>query len=284
MQKFFSLGAGEANWKNDWTKEFLAGWDYFDKMTNVLTATRENISIEEKWKDYFEPKSKELIAIQNEKSCDDTEAFSFSDLPKKVELFGLYQSTGIRKIFYFEKFYKASEEIKHIVRIHERMHAFHHVNYSYDVWNEFNSVSPVYLEFLAQLFTFKCVKGTYLEQYFKNLSKQQPFIYTTWQYGEHLSDNEILEVYLEIKSENTCRLKRINSIKDAYTIKSSVSNINSISPNIYLAKEVALLQASESILQDPYCIENINFKELETVAYDKIIHDLMTENITELFG
>jgi hypothetical protein len=60
------------------------------------------------------------------------------------------------------------------------MHAFHHFNSIKGHWNDFSQTSPVYLEFLAQLFTFIAVKGTYLEDEMIQMSQNQPYIYSTF--------------------------------------------------------------------------------------------------------
>jgi len=67
-----------------------------------------------------------------------------------------------------------------LVRIHERMHAFHHYNSITGHWNDFSKISPVYHEFLAQLFTYISVKGTYLEDEMIQMSQNQPYIYRTF--------------------------------------------------------------------------------------------------------
>ena len=77
------------------------------------------------------------------------------------------------------------------------MHAYHHAN-TKSAWKDFSNISPVYLEFLAQLFTFLCVKGTNLESYFRNLSSHQSTIYQTWILAQDFSSSNAYKIYKEI--------------------------------------------------------------------------------------
>ena len=97
-----------------------------------------------------------------------------------------------------------------IARIHERMHAFHHSNHEQGEWNNFNSVSGVYLEFLAQIFTFKCIENTYLAHSFKLLSEEQPSIYQTWQFATTFTPVEIYELYLQIKNNGASGIRYLD--------------------------------------------------------------------------
>ena len=143
------------------------------------------------------------------KSLFSIEQFTF------YNLFGKYDPKN-KRIFYFKQFYNASEEIKMIVRIHERMHAFHHCNQEQGEWNNFNSVSDVYLEFLAQIFTFKCIENTYLAKSFTSLSEIQPSIYQTWQFASTFTCNEVYELYLQIKNNGISGICYLDDLKEEY--------------------------------------------------------------------
>jgi hypothetical protein len=183
---------------NEWTQNNLIRWHN--------DFERESIFTKQVYKDYWE--------IVNEFD-NDRNLWSPEFKPNEINLkfekirfitFAVYQSEKERKIKYFPHYLNSSESIKKIVRIHERMHSFHHYNSITGHWNNFYQTSPVYLEFLAQLFTFISVKYTHLEDEMIQLTEKQPYIYRTFlpfiknrRYGHDQLKEKAIEYLIEIR-------------------------------------------------------------------------------------
>ncbi len=205
--ELFNLGASEICARNKWTKEFLPGWTDNKIINKEERISHREIMITDVRSKYYFDLVKSNIVHENEQVDEAgklpvenrNEVLHKGDLRKKCyELLATYSCAQPREITYYENYYIAREDVKQIIRIHERMHAYHHVN-MYGVWDNFANTSCVYLEFLAQLFTFKCVENTHLEYYFRQLSKRQPYIYQTWELAKELSKKEVNDLYTEIK-------------------------------------------------------------------------------------
>ena len=91
------------------------------------------------------------------------------------------------------------------------MHAFHHLN-----GLDFIIDNAVYIEFLAQLFTFRAVEGTYLEKHFKALSKRQPDIYQTWELGIQLTAGEVFDLFIHIRDVGKSDIPFLDCLAEEY--------------------------------------------------------------------
>lgn len=222
---FFSVDASELNLGNKWSKDYLTT----RYRGNILTEINEYIAIQRKHTFYWDladenlfykylsgevsfikhGKSPEFSESKNIDHVDQSNYFKFKRRTED-ELFAIYNS-GNSKIEYYQGFYEAPNEIKQIVTIHERMHAYHHIG-----WSEFPDVSVVYKEFLAQLFTFKVIEGSYLMSYFKELSTKQPHIYQTWILSESLNYKEVMDLLFRIKNTKTSNLPFLDTLAREY--------------------------------------------------------------------
>ena len=197
---------------------------------------------------------------------------------KCYNLFAFYKSSILRNVTYLDDFYTAREEIKHIVRIHERMHAFHHCNFfgkdqSESLWVDFASVSPVYKEFLAQLFTFKCVESTYLQKYFEQLSQQQPSIYRTWTLGKSLSMQKTFDLYLKVKQVGKSEIPFLDAYAQLYTKAFEADNAQQRRPskqipNNLTGYERALMECIDEKKKDPMNWDCVNNKRISNAMAD----------------
>ena len=222
LNYFFSLDAGELTPKNLWTQKFLTGWnEYILGGKRELFSERERILLVNKTKTFFD--------LPINFNIDSEEFFrgNYHLVERELhqsDLFAAYISSLPRAIIFYNKYYTLQEELKHVVRIHERMHAFHHVENDLLPWIEFKNISPVYKEFLAQLFTYKCVQGTYLEKHFKTMSQMQPSIYHTWILAEKFSSNDVMDIYEEIKNSGSTIKFGLNIFADRYTTMENMNN------------------------------------------------------------
>ena len=211
---FFSMAASLPLVGNDWTKEHLVYWvspDEWDwRFSRECICSKDKVevgivhSVDEILDAIKKGDEDAIVKLLDEKG----NWGNFSVIAKYFPLLP-------RTIKYYESFYTASDDEKAIYIIHERMHAFHHCNKD-GIWEGFYNVSPVYLEFLAQLFTFHCVKETKYEPVFKDISKGQPLIYQTW---EIFKDIEPLSAYSELKQTFKLRTiaPAIDTLERAYT-------------------------------------------------------------------
>lgn len=271
LELFFSINAGEANPDNDWTKEYLADWVSYCNGAKI--SYREVITLEKRCQRFYD------LPVW---TLDEQEIPVMNLVSRCCELFAFYQGRLPRNITYLERFNNAREEIKHIVRIHERMHAFHHchhdeVNGQENLWVDFINVSPVYKEFLAQLFTFKCVENTYLEKYFEGLSKVQPHIYQTWELKKTLSKEEVVDIFLKIKNkeEQIPFLDTYAKLYDAPLIKEKTEQSQ---PAIEITEnlcryEKALIDCIAEMKQNPLSWDCVDNKRIDHSIIDAI-HDL----------
>lgn len=223
ITNLFTINASEVNPENNWTNEFLPGWTTFkEENPKSKISHREIIIVEPRERIYLEPikiKEEENNTVfepgKGESNEENEQLIGKFFFKKPFRLYATYSSDLPREINYYEHYYIAREEIKQIIRIHERMHAFHHVNPDC-VWDNFGATSFVYLEFLAQIFTFKCIQGTLLEPYFKKLSDIQPYIYQTWKPASSLTPEEVIGLYHEIKKTGTTTFGDLNILAKAY--------------------------------------------------------------------
>ena len=137
---------------------------------------------------------------------------------EKIRIYGEY-SPSEKQINYYKI---PTKEEQVIVKIHERFHALHHLTLddNGEIWINFSCVSSFYLELLAQIFTYK-----YIEKYqpslmkaFLDLNKSQPFIYKTWRIFQYSNQQEISDLYWDIRNlRNDRKLTGIlGQLNDAY--------------------------------------------------------------------
>lgn len=243
LNYFFSLDAGELTPNNLWAQKFLTGWN-----ESILGGKRELFS--ERERILLINKTKTFFDLPINFNIDSNEFYSGNyhlverELHKS-DLFAGYISSLPRAIIFYDKYYNLQEEFKHVVRIHERMHAYHHVENDLLPWIEFKNISPVYKEFLAQLFTYKCVQGTYLEKYFKTMSQMQPSIYHTWILAENFSSHDVMNIYEEIKNSGSTNKFGLNIFVDRYT---TMENMNNPTLNrSHLENKIPLAASGKSI-------------------------------------
>jgi len=208
---FFSINASELQLQNTWSHAYLQK----NITEDIGSVISESIVVEKVFEDYYNliDENPFFEYLSNGKSPANKEYselvedllphvkpeiginFQFSFKPVEYELYAYYDPNSWEKI-YLQKFYEASDDIKRIVTIHERMHAFHHIN-----WPEFPNASKVYKEFLAQLFTYIAVKSTYLGDIFEILTYKQPHIYRTWLlYIDGFEAVDVFKIFQDIKS------------------------------------------------------------------------------------
>lgn len=223
LNYFFSLDVAEANPSNDWTKKFLMGWtgSFEPEKSKIQISHREMIIVEPRSRDYFQPQ-KELGQTKEVNELHDVRINGeYVDwVETHFKIFATYSSTFPREINYYKDYYDADEQIKSVVRIHERMHAYHHINRE-GVWKSFGTTSTVYKEFLAQIFTFKCVKGTDLQPSFETLSRSQPYVYKTWESSRELSNAQVMALYKEIKETGKSSFGDLEKLAKVYDQKLS---------------------------------------------------------------
>lgn len=291
--KFFNLKATEVRihngcsrpensiddtlWNNLWCEEFLPGWsDFKQKAYNYRLQNRESVIVEKQTR-YFYDLPQELKI--------DSEEFLHGDydlVKRNHNLFAIYSPRLPRKIIYYEDYYIAREEIKQIVRIHERMHAYQHVNIAL-FWEDFSDISPVYLEFLAQIFTYKCVEGTHLERYFRELSKSQPSIYQTWILAQNFPNIEVEDIYKEIWKKGYTDLSQLKMYADKYdkisfqqraytdTQKNGDEPELAKQSQIFLDNEVTMLKKIDELNNSNYKIDsNFQSEKIQIVMENKL--------------
>lgn len=207
----FSINAGQSDFQNRWTEQYLNDWNQGEIREAILIKDeqKEFLNFEIDWNQIEENLN------NNGENNHTHQILNFEESFTSYKLFGKYDPKN-KRIFYFKPFYNASEEIKMIVRIHERMHAFHHSNQEQGKWNSFANVSEVYLEFLAQIFTFKCIENTYLVDSFRPLSQRQPSIYQTWQFASGFTNEMVYELYLEIKNSQQSGIQYLDDLMKEY--------------------------------------------------------------------
>lgn len=163
------------------------------------------------------------------------------------------------------------------------MHAFHHVENDLLPWIEFKNISPVYKEFLAQLFTYKCVQGTYLEKHFKTMSQMQPSIYHTWILAEKFSSNDVMDIYEEIKNSGSTTKFGLNIFADRYTIIENMNNQTLIRSQLenkipLAASGKGITELERSIMTQRSDLQNKNEfhnDELDNIIIDNNMLDAM---------
>lgn len=258
--------------KVSWIDTFLPAWNgSLVGQDNYRVQNRESIIVEFIERDFYD-----IIVDQDFRSNEYVRG-KFHLEKKSYEILGIYSSTLPRKIVYFEGYYTAREEIKQIIRIHERMHAYQHVNKG-STWNGFIDVSPVYTEFLAQLFTFKCVQGTYLENYFRNLSAIQPSIYQTWLHAEMFTDIEVHAIYNEIMDNGFSKRFGLDVYADAYEEFLNVEESKKISKVKSVVKEnyFEVLESERALIYDLIQLKKKNNSFNDTKNTD--LHDVVVIN------
>lgn len=134
----------------------------------------------------------------------------------KVNILGEYLPTK-KEIYY----YPIRHEYTKIVKIHERYHAIHHLleDEYRDIWNEFSTTEPFYLEFLAQLFTYIFIRDytPSLLKDFAELNKKQPFIYQTYKIFADFTQIEARSLYIAIREKNVSN-KHYQKLKEIHKI------------------------------------------------------------------
>lgn len=162
---------------------------------------------------------------------------------KKGNILGEYYSKT-RHIEY----YKQTPEILEITKIHERFHAVHHLTLDRNgiIWDEFPTVSPFYLELLAQLFTWIYIRDnkSNLIQDFRNLNSTQPLIYQTYKIFQHYNETQATDLYWNIREGNT------NSavFRSLATINNKINSKNTkVMPNQKIVPSTKLRALYESL-------------------------------------
>jgi hypothetical protein len=182
--------------ENDWTKEYLIRWHDDWRREKIVTNTifvdyweldNDYGELEYMWSPEFNPYKYQFIFKK-----------------RRFIPYGVYVSSPFRQVIYYPPFLDASVNVRKVIRIHERMHAYHHYNLTTGHWDAFSRTSPVYLEFLAQLYTYITVRGTQLEDEMIDMSLNQPYIYKTFlQYihSRRYNHNELKEKACEYLSQ-----------------------------------------------------------------------------------
>jgi hypothetical protein len=234
MKTIFSINAAQFAWQNDWCNNNL---NYHTRIVDEEFQP-EIISIEERFDTFFNVNHPTLFneylhseLFAHNKNIDFESEFLF---PVNIGLEGvtieiesgflesemsevsaIYDSKK-RQVTYFQQYFNASFELKQIITIQARMHAFLHLN-----WKAYPKTSSIYREFLAQLFTFKAVEGTYLERIFEDLSNDQADIYCTWIPYKNFTIDEVIDLFTLIKEQGILSddfLDGLAFVYDAYAV------------------------------------------------------------------
>ena len=202
----FSLDASDFETYNRWCIKNLK---YPCQPEEIEGFNREIITLKRELGDPFNFNF-QIHLIDLLKDIREPVTYEFSFSPVEIELYGIYEPAN-SQIIYYQLYHEANTEIKQIVTIHERMHAFHHLN-----GLDFMIDNAVYIEFLAQLFTFRAVEGTYLEKHFKALSKRQPDIYQTWELGIQLTAGEVFDLFIHIRDIGKSDIPFLDCLAEEY--------------------------------------------------------------------
>lgn len=215
MKTIFSINAAQFAWQNDWCNNNL---NYHTRLTDEEFLP-EIISVEERFDTFFNVSHPTLFSeylyadfVPDNKHIEFESEFIF---PVSIGLEGIptidtesgffdaqiHEVAFIydpqkRQIVYYQQFFDASLELKQIITIRARMHAFLHLN-----WKAYSQTSCIYREFLAQLFTLKAIEGNYLLPYFENLADDLPDIYCTWMPYRNFTIDEVLDLFTSIKEK-----------------------------------------------------------------------------------
>jgi hypothetical protein len=110
---------------------------------------------------------------------------------------------------------------REIVRIHERMHAIHHLipDRNDDIWEDMGQISEFDIELLAQLFTYKYLVSRNeraLSSEMLNMSRNQGVPYKLYESYCHYSESECIDLYWNIRVHRGMRGDLPDLIKSVF--------------------------------------------------------------------